>query len=47
MPKAMWCRVSLAAKTPLGGVLVSPVSPHVILVGYNTGGVLRGLAVAD
>lgn len=27
-------------------LLVSPVSPHVILVGYVTGGVLRGLAVA-
>ena len=27
-------------------LLVSPVSPHVILIGYVTGGVLRGLAVA-
>ncbi len=27
-------------------LLVSPVSPHVILVGYVIGGVLRGLAVA-
>ena len=27
-------------------LLVSPVSPHIILIGYVTGGVLRGLAVA-
>ena len=27
-------------------LLVSPVSPHVILIGYVTGGVCRGLAVA-
>ncbi|MDO9320586.1 MAG: ABC transporter permease [Pseudomonas sp.] len=27
-------------------LLVSPVSPHVILIGYVVGGVLRGLAVA-
>lgn len=27
-------------------LLVSPVSPHVILIGYVAGGVLRGLAVA-
>ena len=27
-------------------LLVSPVSPHVILIGYVIGGVLRGLAVA-
>ena len=27
-------------------LLVSPMSPHVILIGYVTGGVLRGLAVA-
>jgi len=27
-------------------LLVSPVSPHVILIGYAMGGILRGLAVA-
>ena len=27
-------------------LLVSPMSPHVIVIGYVTGGVLRGLAVA-
>ncbi|AYN94173.1 ABC transporter permease [Pseudomonas luteola] len=27
-------------------LLVSPVSPHVILIGYACGGILRGLAVA-
>lgn len=27
-------------------LLVSPVSPHVILIGYAVGGILRGLAVA-
>jgi ABC-2 type transport system permease protein len=26
-------------------LLVSPVSPHIILIGYVTGGILRGLAV--